>query len=315
MATPQYIDRGGELVFTPPFLAEKVDFYGFMLDADITKLQAQCDKYLNAPLGGEQRFIPAGGFIMLACCNLPSLRSTSAPYSNWGWFPEKEIAFWLLTIDKKTKNFYWLLPYIWVDNPYAMAMGRELYGFPKGIGTIILPASPDTPDQFSIDTLAIEKFSPSSQGKVERLVDVVQTTTKAKHGLGGAFKDVEGLVKEIMHIMDDGLSLLGNAKLALDGLDDLFNLYIPLVFLKEFRDVVTPTNTCFQAVVETLPKAEKVYGAKLYSNDFNINIKLCDSHPIVSDLGLSTTNPITPSLSFWVNFDFIIGTGTQTIAS
>ena len=39
MAMQTYIDRGGELVYQPPFLAEGVEYYGFILDADKGKLQ------------------------------------------------------------------------------------------------------------------------------------------------------------------------------------------------------------------------------------------------------------------------------------
>ena len=83
-----YIDRGGELVYQPPFAAAGVEYYGFILDADKGKLQELCDRYLNAPLGGGRRFVPAGGFVLLACCNLASLRSTTPPYNNFGNFVE-----------------------------------------------------------------------------------------------------------------------------------------------------------------------------------------------------------------------------------
>lgn len=314
MSTPQYVVRGGELVFAPPFIADKVDYYGFILDADINKLTAVCDKYLNEPLG-ESRFTPAGPFVLLACCNLPSLRSSAAPYSDWGWFAEKEIAFWMLVIDKQTKRVYWLLPYIWVDNPYAMAMGRELYGFPKGIGTITLPASPDTPDEFAINTLVLPTFSANTEGIVAKLVEVKETSDKVTHSVSGAVNDLESLVKEIVLLMGDGLSLLGNAKLMLDSLDDLLHLRIPMVFLKQFRDVITPTNAAFQSIVETMPFAKKFYSAKIYSNIFDVNIFPCDSHPIINELGLSTQGQLQSKVSFYINFDFEIGTGTETIIS
>ena len=38
-----YIDRGGELVYQPPFVSDEVEYYGFILDADKSKLQELCD--------------------------------------------------------------------------------------------------------------------------------------------------------------------------------------------------------------------------------------------------------------------------------
>ena len=312
MSKPQYVvRRGGELVFEPPFKADEVGYYGFILDADINKLTAVCDKYLNAPLG-ESRFTPAGAFVLLVCCNLPSLRSSAAPYSDWGWFAEKEIAFWMLVIDNKTESFYWLLPYIWVDNPYAMAMGRELYGFPKGIGTITLPTSPDIPHEFAIDTLVLPNYSKDTEGKVERLVEVKETSDKVTHKISGDKNDMESLVTEIIGLMGDRLSLPGNWKKSRDDFqDDLVNLRIPMVFLKQFRDVITPTNAAFQSIVKTKPSAKNFCSPRIFPNNFDVKIFQCASHPIIDELGLSTEEQLQPRLSFYVNFDFEIGTGTE----
>ena len=121
---------------------------GFILDADKEKLQALCDRYLNSAIGSAGRFVPAAGFVLLACCRLPSLRSISPPHSNFGRFVEHEVALWMLVIDKAKKRLYWMLPYIFVDNTFAMAMGRELYGFPKSMGTIAIPSPPRTRRSF-----------------------------------------------------------------------------------------------------------------------------------------------------------------------
>ena len=140
MTMQTYIDRGGELVYQPPFVSDDVEYYGFILDADKIQLQELCDRYLNAAIGSARRFVPAGGFVLLACCNLPSLRSIAPPHSNFGRFVEREVAFWVLVIDKVKQRLFWFIPYIFVDNTFAMAMGRELYGFPKSMGTIGIPA-------------------------------------------------------------------------------------------------------------------------------------------------------------------------------
>ncbi len=317
MSKPLYIDRGGELVFVPPFIADNVQQYSFLLDADITKLQGVCDKYLNAPLG-KKRFVAGGPFVMLSCCALPSLRCTTPPYSNMGWFAEQEIAFWMLVIDTEAKRMYWMLPYIWVDNDYAFAMGRELYGFPKGIGTVTLPKSPESTDLFAaIDTLVLRKFSPDTQGEVVRLVQVnkVEGESVAHVLASDTWSSIEEFVKEIVTIADDGLNLLGNAKLMMDSLEDLLHLRIPMVFLKEFRDVTDPAHAQFQAVVETEAKSNAFHGGKVFAEAYDVNIEICDSHPIRSDLGFAASGALCSNLSFWVSYDFEIGNGTQIVTS
>jgi hypothetical protein len=49
MSGTAYIPRGGEQVYSPPFVAEGVQFFGFVVAADKAKLQDICDRYLNGP--------------------------------------------------------------------------------------------------------------------------------------------------------------------------------------------------------------------------------------------------------------------------
>ena len=158
MNNTPYIDRGGEMVFAPPYLSENMNHFSFVVAADMTKLQEQCDKYFNIPLGKPARFIPGGPFVLFVSANLPKLRATTPPYSNMGWFSESEMAIWLLVLDKEQKRYFWFVPYIWVDNPYAMVMGREVYGFPKAFGTVTMPSSLDNPDLFTLDTLEFKTY-------------------------------------------------------------------------------------------------------------------------------------------------------------
>jgi len=314
MTKPKFINRGGELVYEPPFIAENVQQYSYLLDADITALEKLCDRYFNDPVG-EKRFVPGGPFVMLCCCGLSALRSTTPPFSDMGWFAENEIAFWMLVIDKKHKRMYWTLPYIWVDNDYAFAMGRELYGFQKGIGEIQLPEVPGVADFSSIDTLVLKKYSPQTKGEVVRLVQVKKVPGEPPIKVigGDVLEGIKVLMKEVVDVMDDGLSMLGNAKLIMDSMDDLLHLRIPMIFLKEFRDVAQPELACFQAIVETEARMKKFHKGKILTDAYEIDIEICDSHPIREDLGLPATGSLKSKYSFWVNYDFEIGKGTQTI--
>jgi hypothetical protein len=132
---------------------------------------------------------------------------------------------------------------------------------------------------------------------------------------GGKIDRVFGDFKELMEAMVGSLeeesSLLAEARLVFHSLDDLIHLRIPMVFLKEFRDVVDPTKACYQSLIETVSSATAFYTAKLYGSEFEITIGDCASAPIVADLGLSAGSPIKSLMSFYVNFDFQIGTGKE----
>jgi hypothetical protein len=309
MATSSYIDRGGELVYQPPFIAKDVGYYGFILDADKEKLQELCDRYLNSLIGGDRRFVPAGSFVLLACCDLPELQSSTKPYQDMGSFAEREMALWLLLIDKVQERLYWFLPYIFVDNAYAMAMGRELYGFPKSIGTISIPASLDHANEFALDTLVLKRYSAQSRGEVVRLIEV-RESSDVYVGASGAWQDLGSLVKEIVRVLDEGFQLLSDIKLFIQSMDDLLQLRIPMVFLKQARDVVQPSRAVYQEIVETTPFSPHVYEGRILASHYDIIVEQCDSQPICVELGLATNRPLRSKISFYVNFDFEIGLGT-----
>jgi Acetoacetate decarboxylase (ADC) len=306
-----YIDRGGELVYAPPFAAEGVEYYGFILAADKSKLQELCDRYLNAPIGGFRRFVPAGGFVLMACCNFASLRSTTPPYSNFGRFIEREVAFWILTIDKTKKRLYWFIPYIFVDNVYAMAMGRELHGFPKSIGTISLPLSPEQVTELWLETLVVRKYPPLSKAEVLRLVQVRRAPAGDSYsGPVGTWRDLHEFISVIVAFLDDELNLFEDIRLFLRSMEDLLHLRIPMLFLKQIRDVVQPVQAACQAVVETTFSSSQVHEGRILGSHYDVIIEQCDSHPICSDFGMATTGALRAKISFYVKFDFEIGLGT-----
>jgi hypothetical protein len=306
-----YIDRGGELVYQPPFLAEGVEYYGFILDANKSKLQEVCDRYLNAPFGGVRRFVPAGGFVLLACCTLSSLRSITPPHSNFGRFVEREVAFWVLVIDKVKKRLYWFLPYIFVDNTYAMAMGRELYGFPKSMGTITIPPSPEQAAELSLETLAVKKYPPLSKAGILRLVQVRKAPASDVYsGPTGTWHDLGDLVREMVTFLDDELDLFDDIRLFIRSMNDLLHLRIPMLFLKQIRDVVHPLKAAYQAIVETTAFSTRVHEGRILGSNYDVIIEQCDSHPICSDFGMAPTGALRSKLNFYVKFDFEIGLGT-----
>ena len=314
MNNTPYIDRGGEMVFAPPYLSEDIHHFSFACGADSAKLQAACDKYFNTPLGVKERFIPAGPFVLFVSANLPKLRATTPPYSEMGWFSESEMAIWMLVLDKEQTRFFWFVPYIWVDNPYAMVMGREVYGFPKAYGTIVMPTSFDAPDLFTLDTLAFRTYSPDQEIRSVRLLEIHRLpNVKMPHGVEGVWDDMKTFTAEIVRLMDDKLSLLGNLKVLFHGVEDLLELRIPTIFLKEIRDNTNPALAAFQSIVETRAAVTKFHVGQIYSEAFEVQIEDCISHPIREEFGLAPSGPIRPDLSFSLHFDFEIGVAQQTI--
>jgi Acetoacetate decarboxylase (ADC) len=304
---PNYVDMGGDIVFSQPFEAIGVNFYGFFLEADEAKLTEYCDRMFNIPSGGQVSIKPAGPFVMLVFCDLPELTAMNPPYSNYGKFSESECAIWLQVVDEKRERLFFAFPYIWVDNEYAMAMGRELYGFPKGIANFQIPDSPEQAESFSLSTLVVDKFGPTAQGRTADLIKVRRTSEKGGVSVWGSIKDglsaLVGLLKSQHGITKD-------FHLMFNELKDAINLKIPFVFLKQFRDVEDGSKACYQSIVEVPCGLTHFESGGLLAGEYEVDILDCDSAPLRSTLGLAS-GPIKPSVSFWCRFNFEIGDGTE----
>jgi hypothetical protein len=301
-----FIRRGGEQIYQQPFDALGVQFYGFMLAADTHSIQTRlCDRYLNEPSGGAVNFAPFGPWFMLVFNNLGRLSSAKPPDSERGWFTERESAAWVLLEEKKSGKLYWFLPYIMVDNSYALCMGRETYGFPKSLGCFEIPYFPEYATYFSVGTIVVPAYSKTTQGVWETLWEAAK-----KPGASHGFEPLEDLT-ELVKAAEGALKRTDwphDLWKLLQFLHQLLAREVPMTFLKQLPSIEDPTLASYQAITQTVIKMTDFHGGSLLGNDFRIDIHDYDSHPVRQDLGLPAGN-LSPFLSFYANFDFLVGNG------
>ena len=185
----------------------------------------------------------------LALCQLQKLTSDTAPYSQWGSFAEQEVAFWVLTVDTVNDQAFFAFPYIWVDNAYALSMGREIYGFPKELGRFQIPSDPKIADYFLLESLGLKTFDPNSMGDWLKVLDVKKTGPGSTSG--EVWNGVEDAAKEGMSLLDSIHNWAGEIKLLENLFKDLLTGTVPFAFLKQFRDVADGSKACYQSLIET----------------------------------------------------------------
>ncbi len=301
----QYVEYGGTQMLQPPYVAQDVGLYGFVVKADMGALQKLLDARLNLPSGGKEHFEPAGPFVIFVYNTLGKMFSVNPPDRDKGWFSEQECAVWVRVVDVKRERSMWFHPYMFVDNSYAMALGREVYGFPKALGWFDIPADPKTATKLSMETLALPVFSPNTAGVRMKLIEATQitpsddplkiVTTAAEFGA-----EMLGMLAE-----NDGLGAL---ELIRESVVDLFERKEPMVFLKQFPASDTPGVACYQGIDEMTATATALHGVCLVRGQWQIDIMQAASHPIATDLGLAG-NTVQSALQFWVSFDMIVGLG------
>ena len=314
MALPDYVNYGGSLRLTQPYLAQNVGFYGFVLKTDMAALQKTIDIRLNAPAGGAVRFEPLGPFVILAFNALQQLSSKNPPDSNKGSFSEKECALWVPVIDRVQDKTYWFHPYIFVDNPYALALGREVYGFPKSLGVFNIPDTLSPTGTLSMQTWTLPKYSPDTRGSLAQLVEVGPVPQPVDNQAGvspwNPIRDLKAFTDEIASRLRSQDSILDDIEVAIHVVEDLINRRAPMVFLKQIPDVADPTKACYLSLIEAPSNMTGFNHGGLLHQHYQATFTPYDSHPIAADLGF--TSATVPSVvSFYVEFNFEIDGGIE----
>jgi hypothetical protein len=320
---PEYIVRGGDLVMSPPLEHQNVTMYSFLVNADLDALTAICDQHLNAvsePSGIVYK--PLLPMASIVCADIVKSFSTTPPDSQKGWMAERDFGVWIPVVATKLRpgpeppgRLAWYMPYLFVDNVAAMVTGREVYGFFKQTATLGMPASPELPGPFTIDTLAIPKFSPESQGTVVRLMTLSsESRAAAPNSIWAHERDALAAVAgEVRRLFFDGVKGLPIPiwDVVKELLEDLITGNVPMVFLKQFRDAHDSTKACYQAVIEAPAHLER-WLAGGFTNPHEVSILPCDSHPIARECGLGGPQ-LRAELGFWCRMNFLMQAG-QTIA-
>ena len=307
MSVP-YLDYGGTQMLRPPYVAENVGFYGFLVQADLDALKRLIDERLNEPSGGTAHFEPAGPFVLFVFVTLEKMYSQNPPDRDKGWFSEQEFAVWVRVVDRVRNRGFWFHPYMFVDNSYALVLGREVYGFPKAWGWMNIETDPAKATSFSMETLLLPKFSPQTQGTRQKLVSA--TRVSGGNDVPKMIEDGVEFVAEVMNLLVKSGSFADLLEELEHAFQDLWHRSEPFAFLKQFPTPDVPGTACYQAIVESENDGTAVHGACLMTGDWQIDITPADSHPIALDLGLKS-NTVQSAISFYVNFDMIVGFGTN----
>jgi hypothetical protein len=315
---PDFIARDGQLLATPPIKMETT-LYMFVLDADWDKLNTLCDRYLNLGPTVYRPILPA---VMLYC----SYARSSPTQNPIGWCPEKDFGFWVPVVAGHYEGPVYVpervlvfTPYLWVDSGVAMVGGREVYGFPKAQGSLVMPATTHDPATFTVDTQVIPREGPNAEVIIKRLLEV--------HKLdGGLWDELKSLWKSggsILLAIEELLVRLvtGHGKLPVPNPVLLLNLLrdigkqLPMVFLKQFPDISASNKACYQAIVEAPIQITSGVTGGFLGGEYGITINRFDSHEIVENLGLRPAETHGDSslmkslLHGWVQFDASVAGG------
>jgi len=318
---PSFIERGGELVARPPFLQENTHLRCFVLEAKREKLQAMCDHVFNEPTGGALTFRPFSNIILLTFAQIDRIYSLYLNDAERGAMPEIDVAFWIPLLSKRENtlskrggtlseregqlHLSWYNPYIFVDNPFAMATGREMYGFSKTIAQFQIPEKHAAPDAYWVETQAMDRFQADAKSRLMRVVEVVRTSGR-KRRLAQPGEAVQSIISLLI---GEHETLATRLSLGRQHLQNLIQAQeVQMVFLRQLRDVQNPTVAAYQEVIEASSRVARIQQGGFLPGSYELRLPLNASFPIAETLGLdSESNPIKGA--YWMDFDFFLDGG------
>ncbi len=315
---PDYVDRPGVQTFAPPILAKDTRMQSFALRADAAALDALCDRYLNGPARGQTdlEFRPLGDIVLLANAPMAHISVTDPIDSNKGWMRETDVAFWMPVVGGRqhggqwrAEMVAWFLPYVWVDVSTAVATGREVYGFPKELAWLDPPAGAEDSLVVQLSTMVLPTYTPQTE-LVKKALFRIQRTGGLEAEVKQEFSDFEHAVRELVGRLygQDGGIEIPSWQLIVNLIENLLTGEMPMVFLKEFRDITQPHKACYQRIVQAPAKLEKFTIGYPYLSSYEVAISGYASHPVARDFGFAADadgNATVPALlGFFMQYDF-----------
>ncbi len=307
MAT--YAQRIGTYAGPGPLETSGVTCYAFLLQSSASgALQGMCDRFFNGPSGGDLDIRPLINNVVYTIMPIERAQSTDPEGRKVGWFPEVDVGFWLpvaryqrvLGIPLITGLFLAPLA-LFVDKAIGVVAGREVWGFPKQIGRFSVPVDTADPGPWSLWT----EVTPVEAGEI--VEDTLVEVTRTKGAKAPEDDHVASSDEEVLRMILDTFGVAEGMKQAdVDFAPDLQLTLpsLPLLFLKQFRDGVETTGACYQAITRCTTTIGWKKAGILWGG-FELEISDPYSHPLLADLGLQPTHPVSAAL--WAEFDATFG--------
>lgn len=296
------IHQPGDPQARPPYVGEKVLLQAGFIRGDASKLQAVIDAGLNS-VGQHTTFRVVSPHVLFAALYAERMRSTHPEDARFGSVPESDIGLWALTLggpEGRAPALRWTPLFLFVDSATALMTGRELYGYPKQLGRMLRATGGARDFSLSLRAVAFQRQDPSEIGAEHEVLratpawpaDNAQPRTLAE----GAW-DPWGVLD--LPSMDG--AELGEARAPAPFLG------MPMVFVRQFRDVRAVDEARLQQVVAVTVRPTKVRSIEP-APPHTVSFNALASCPIVEVLGLGSAN--TPlEAPFVADFDFEVGTG------
>jgi len=309
---PIFITFPGDPTAAAPIELLGVTLWSFPLAADRDALQRLCDKLITAPSSGAVRFHPLLPLVLMGVTEFPNAFFPAVAAR--GRAQERELSFSIPGLYVSTAGalpeigFALFMPFLFLDNPVAVATGREEFGFFKLHGALQLPTDPGSTG-FTVDVYGTKTFDPEVFWSETRLLTLTDTGSAATTDIGLPWTSVADAGAKLANgLLREAGDVIGKLASVAAPLAGLALGHISQIFLKQFRDIADGTRACYQAVTMARYAVTRLHSASL-ANRYEIALNPLDSSPVAAVLGL--VNPTRTNLGVKVVMDMRLDPGRE----
>jgi hypothetical protein len=182
---------------------------------------------------------------------------------------------------------------MWVDNPLSLCGGREIFGWAKNWGSMIV----DPQKGFTLQAYG-GNYDPSLASDHFPLIEMTPVSAAAS-------KPRDKLVPTVLEWLFNEAAVLLEKEF--HGLFDRFvRVSTPVVFLKQFRSVSNGLEASLQEITGAETKVTRFKTLQLLLTKYRLTIHPLDSHRITSELGVIDQ---TLSAGFKITMNFTLQNG------
>jgi hypothetical protein len=229
-------------------------------------------------------------------------------------------------------------PYVFASDTPGWTADREIYGYPRQLGQVsINVGNGGLPDSCAVSALAIKRFGAEENSEPCQIFRITKTSS-ASSAVGGQIdgqmigdelsrmlgsNDVRLFDRFIPRIVAKAQRASTEAQRAfyerrsaaakqwkpndsttpLRSLADQLNAHtVPMLFLKQFRDITYADRACFQAILEASFQLNKAREGS-FARGYELYLENIDSVPIGRELGIRTGESVPIDFGFRIALD------------
>jgi hypothetical protein len=306
---PPLILLPGRQTGLPPSMQQGCTMHTFLVDGDLTKIQAALDAAFATASNGAVRYMALSSKLCLSVAEIDKIYSLDPHDERRGWLSETDVTVWVLANREGTADVRWIPLWLFVDTGAAMATGREVYGFPKQIGQFEFSPKTAPARRFLTRALVLTVFSPQTQAEELPVIDIEPGPAPEGDAPATTFASLEELAQHAADRLRDA-AVPPEAGLLEQARRDLIAGGGTMVFLKQFPDVAQAGRACYQAIIEAPATMSVFRTAWITPQPYRVRFWSYDSHPFFHQLGISP-EPQDVGHGMGVELDFPVGLGTE----